>query len=80
MRLYSPQHLDALPTIKQGHFDNLKLEYQPVPHEPAKYRYWLSRLTTADGETHAVHVEQLNLDGEWKDYHHYGDPDWRNDV
>lgn len=60
---FSLARLEALPTIRQGHFDNLKVEYQ-------NYRLWLSRMTVADGalHDHMVVVEHLNAKGEWLEF------------
>lgn len=42
MNKYTLSELEAMPTIMQGHFDNLKVEGEGV-------RVWLSRMTEADG-------------------------------
>ena len=63
---FTATELDAMPTISEGHFANLK-------HDDGKIRYWLSRMTVEDGETSAVYVEKLT-DGRWSDVHQYGTP------
>jgi hypothetical protein len=51
--------LRAMPTVKQGQFDDLKIS---TPH----VRVWLSRMTKEDGasENDAVTVEHL-VNGSW---------------
>jgi len=39
---YSLEQIQSMPTIHQGHYDNLKAETTTT-------RLWLSRLTVADG-------------------------------
>lgn len=61
----------ALPTIRQGHFADLKFENQA-------FRVWWSRATLADydGDAHAYAEEQLSfeqfIDGEWRPLDRYG--------
>lgn len=40
--IYTLKQIEALPTIKQGHTDDLKIETKDM-------RIWLSRLTKEDG-------------------------------
>jgi len=65
---YTANELDAMTTIRAGHFADLKVD------EPDA-RWWLSRMTAGDGErrwvllvlsplTHRVHLETL-IDGVW---------------
>ena len=54
---YTADELDAMTTIRAGHFADLKVD------EPDA-RWWLSRMTAGDGETHRVHLERL-IDGVW---------------
>ena len=68
---YTKSELEAMPTISSGHFENLKVEGE-VDGIPT--RWWLTRMTVEDGETHAVHVEQL-VDGRWQNVHKYGRAD-----
>jgi hypothetical protein len=57
---WSRAHLEALPTLRAGHTDNLKVE-------TLTERVWLSRLTKADGFTgDPVTVEHLGPDGAWR--------------
>lgn len=53
--------ISTLPTIRQGHFANLKIETPQV-------RVWLSRMTLADGEVEPIQVEKL-VGGVWVDFH-----------
>lgn len=55
---YTLKHLDSLPTLSQGHVDDLKIDN-------VWERIWLSRLTRADGVEfdHMVTVERLTDDG-----------------
>jgi|TARA_Y100000310_G_scaffold62435_1_gene57756 hypothetical protein len=48
---YTAAELDELPTLRSGHFANLKVE-------DADSRWWLSRMTAEDGETHRVYIER----------------------
>lgn len=56
---YSAAHLYTLPTIIQGHFDDLKIE---TPTE----RVWLSRLTNADGLKGSPITVEHKFEGGWK--------------
>jgi hypothetical protein len=49
-----------LPTIHQGHYDNLKFD-------DGKTKVWVSRMTVDDGASgdHNIEIEQL-IDGTWK--------------
>ena len=66
--IYSPEDLERMPTLSEGHAHDLKAE-EKVRGKPT--RFWLSRMTVEDGETAAVDVEQLN-DGRWETVHRYG--------
>lgn len=68
---FTKGELAGMPTISSAHSADLKVE-DTVDGIPT--RWWLSRMTVADGETHAVHVEQL-LGGRWEDVHKYGPVD-----
>ena len=59
MRKFSLLDIIKIPTIEQGHFDNLKVRTDTK-------RVWLSRLTVADGMPYdnQVTVEKL-VDGNW---------------
>lgn len=56
---YTVQYLASLPTLHEGHFDNLKIE------TPTK-RVWLSRMRIEDGMPYnnEVTVEQ-KIKGDW---------------
>ena len=49
---YTSSELEAMPTLAVGHFENLKVEEGEV-------RWWLSRMSREDGETHRVRCERL---------------------
>lgn len=53
-RIYTLAELEALPTLSQGHTDDLKIETENT-------RVWLSRMTVEDGEPYnnKVTVEKL---------------------
>jgi hypothetical protein len=53
----NPNELHALPTIRQGHFCNLKIETPEL-------RVWASRCSIADGETEPTQIEWLQ-DRRW---------------
>lgn len=57
---YTYDELSALPTISQGHTDDLKIDTGNGE------RVWLSRMTREDGAEwdHAVTVERY-IDGKW---------------
>jgi hypothetical protein len=57
--------LKALPTIDQGHFDDLKVQ-------TSIYRLWLSRMTKEDGAEHnnGVTLDKL-IDGVWTTINEY---------
>jgi hypothetical protein len=59
MRRFSLIDLINMPTLEQGHFDNLKVKTDTK-------RVWLSRMTVADGAEYdnQVTVEKL-VDGIW---------------
>jgi len=71
LEIYSKSELDDMPRLSQGQAEDLKVEDE-VDGTPT--RWWLSRMTREDGETHAIHVEQL-IDGRWEMVHKYGRPD-----
>lgn len=62
---YTVEELDAMPTISQGHMDNLKVD-------DGKVRVWLSRMTVADGMEYdnQVTVEEL-VEGIWTTINEY---------
>ena len=68
---FTKAELEGMPTLSQGHFENLKAEGE-VDGIPT--RWWLTRMTVEDGEKHAVHVEQL-IDGSWQVVHKYARAD-----
>jgi hypothetical protein len=59
MRRFSLTDLITMPTLEQGHFDNLKVQTETK-------KVWLSRMTVADGMPYdnQVTVEKL-VDGNW---------------
>lgn len=63
---YTLKEISALPTLSQGHADDLKAE-------SATRRVWLSRMTIEDGQPYnnQVTVEWLNSRYEWKIYKQY---------
>lgn len=65
MKRYSLKELQAMPTIEQGHFDNLKVQTDTT-------KVWLSRCTVADGEPYnnKVTIEKL-VRGAWTDVETY---------
>ena len=69
LEVYSVSELEDKDTLTSGHMHNLKVEGQ-IDGVPT--RWWLSRMTREDGETHAVYVEQLT-DGKWQDVYQYGE-------
>lgn len=59
---YTLAQLEALPTIKQGHTDDLKIE-------SGNGRVWLSRMTIEDGQPYnnQVTIERFNdAKGRWE--------------
>jgi len=57
---FTADALKQLPTIKEGHFDNLKMEKNGV-------QYWLSRMTVADGAPYDNQVTVMfRQNGKWK--------------
>ncbi|MEK6879073.1 MAG: hypothetical protein AABY22_05665 [Nanoarchaeota archaeon] len=54
MRKLSLKKIQSLPTIHQGHFDNLKIETQSE-------RIWLSRMTIEDGMPYNNQVTEEKL-------------------
>lgn len=73
-RRYTLSELEAMPTISQGHTDNLKIETEI---EGVKYRIWLSRMTVEDGMPYnnQVTVEKLNpAPGNWETVEEYQAP------
>jgi len=61
---YSAEDLEAMPSLSSGHYDELKVE-------EGKFRWWVSRLTKADGQTYSISVEERLPQG-WKVVHQYG--------
>ena len=64
---YTSAELEAMPTLTTGQADDLKVE-------TADTRWWLSRLSIEDGETHRVYLER-NIEGRWTvtgEYEPYG--------
>jgi hypothetical protein len=61
MKRYSLNELEAMPTIRQGHCDDLKVKTDDT-------RVWLSRMTVADGMEYnnQVQVYKLNKNHDWK--------------
>lgn len=59
MEQFSLKELQEMPTLYQGHFDNLKIDKGNV-------RVWLSRMTIADGAPYdnLVFVQEL-ICGDW---------------
>lgn len=69
MTHYTWRALDALPTLHQSHTDNLKVDpgtQERGWNEDGDERWWLSRMTEADGEhcDHHVTCERL-VKGRW---------------
>ena len=62
---YTPEELAEMPTLNSGHWADLKVE-------DGKFRWWLSRMTLADGATHAVWVDELLPRQGWQQVHQYG--------
>lgn len=59
MKKFTLTELEKLPTLHQGHFDNLKIKDGNV-------RVWLSRMTVADGMEYNNQVTVENLiNGNW---------------
>lgn len=65
MRKYTLKELQAMETISQGHFSNLKIETENT-------RVWLSRMTVEDGAeaNNMVTIEKL-IDGRWETVEEY---------
>jgi hypothetical protein len=59
-KYFTTAELQALPTLSQGHTDDLKME-------TTARRVWLSRLTKADGQPYdnQITIEAKNEDGSW---------------
>jgi hypothetical protein len=59
MRKFSLSEICKMPTIQQGHFDNLVYQSETK-------RVWISRMTVEDGQPYnnQVTVEKL-VDGNW---------------
>lgn len=55
-KTYSLKELEAMPTLSQGQFDDLKIE-------TPKMRIWLSRMTKEDGQPYnnQVSIEKLEI-------------------
>lgn len=59
---YSLKKLESMPTLHQGHTDDLKLE--TITNLP--YRVWLSRMTTLDGMPYNNQVTiEMCVEGKW---------------
>lgn len=59
MKRYTLSELNAMPTIGNGHTENLKLEQDGV-------RVWLSRLDKSDGMPYDNQVTvEKKVDGQW---------------
>ena len=56
-----------MPTLHCGQYANLKID-------TGRERVWISRMTQADGESHAIQHEEL-VDGRWVETDSYGEPD-----
>ena len=76
---YTFQELEALPTLAIGQADDLKID-------TGKYRVWLSRCDTTDGEPYdnKVTIERYNEeDGRWKTIDEYQaeseEEEWEDD-
>lgn len=63
---YTPAQLKAMPSISSSQFDELKVD-------DGRHRWWLTRLTPADGAKFRVSVEEyLPAVGRWEVVHQYG--------
>lgn len=64
MRKFKTKDLKELPTIKQGHFDDIKI----ISNDgEGKYRVSLSRMTKEDGEIadNMIHIERYSPHCGW---------------
>lgn len=57
--IFTYQEIEAMSTLHQGHFANLK-------YDDGRYRIWLSRCSIEDGEFDPIQVEEFK-DGCWVD-------------
>ena len=66
---YKLRDLNDLPTLRSGHFDNLKIEEED---EQGKFRVWLSRCSVEDGMPfdNAITVER-QIGGVWQNTEMY---------
>lgn len=64
MKKYTLKQLNAMPTLEQGHTDDLKLD-------ELETRVWLSRMTIEDGQPYnnQVTIEQVKYSN--------GQPKWK---
>ena len=60
MARYTAEQLRAMPTLKEGYADNLKIKTDDT-------EVWLSRATVADGAPYdnGVTVKRKGIDGNW---------------
>lgn len=65
-REYTLSELEFMPTIEQGHTDNLKIKTENI-------RVWLSRMNIEDGQPYnnQVTIERRNSDSQWVTYKQY---------
>ena len=56
---YTSKQLKEMPTLEQGHYDNLKIKTETT-------KVWLSRMTVGDGQPYdnEITVEEL-INGIW---------------
>ena len=61
-KIYQAKELASMPTLSQGHTDDLKDEYK---HNGSQYRVWLSRMTVEDGMPYnnQITLEVLDTNG-----------------
>jgi len=62
MKRYTLAELEAMPTISQGHMEDLKIEVENI-------KVWLSRMTVEDGMPYNNQVTVENYDtinGRWE--------------
>lgn len=65
MKKYTLTELKAVPTLSQGHFDNLKID-------TGTERIWLSRMTIEDGMPYNNQVTEEHLiNGKWETVKEY---------
>jgi hypothetical protein len=73
---YTKEQLEKKRTLSEGHMEDLKVEGK-VDGIPT--RWWLSRMTRADGARNSIDVEQL-IDHRWQIAHRYGAPDAHSTI